>query len=119
MLVRRWGVLWRPLEIKFRRRAAVITACVRLHNFCIDKRIETHMREKNGLTELQPDRWSIAPKLDRDGRPLRMLQTKRGPPDSDAPAPPGDRYSRRQELIEAIFEAGLKRPKSSNVPGRR
>lgn len=69
------------------------------------------MREKNGLTEVQPDRWSIAPKLDRHGRPLRMLQTKRGPP--EVPAPDGDRYSRRDELIEAIFDAGLKRPRTS------
>jgi len=39
MLVRRWGILWRPLEMNHKRRAAVIGACMRLHNYCIDKRL--------------------------------------------------------------------------------
>jgi hypothetical protein len=39
MLVRRWGILWRPLEMKLQRLAQVIGACMRLHNFCIKKKI--------------------------------------------------------------------------------
>ncbi len=104
-------MFWRPLEVKFRIRSAVVTACVRLHNFCIDKSIVTKLREKNGLTEYQPDRWSLAPKVDRHGRPLEFLRTKRGPPGPDEPVPSGDRYSRRGELIDAVYDAALKRPK--------
>lgn len=101
--------------MQFRRRSAVIMACARLHNFCIDKRIETNLREKCGLTETQPDRWAIGPKVDRDGRPLEMLRTKRGLPSSDALVQSGDRYARREELISAIYEKALKRPKTLHL----
>ena len=39
MIVRRWGVLWRPLCVRFDRCAALVGACIRLHNFCIDHNI--------------------------------------------------------------------------------
>ena len=38
-LVRRWGILWRPLEMHFEERAAVIGCCCRLHNYCINRRL--------------------------------------------------------------------------------
>ncbi len=119
MLIRRWGILWRPLEMKFGRRTAVVTACMRLHNFCIDKRIETNFRVNGGLSEFQPNRWGVAPKEDKDGRPLERLKTKRGLPLEDAPAPPGDRYSRRDELIELVNDAALKRPKTTHSVKKR
>ena len=39
VLIRRWGILWRPLEVRFDKRAALIGCCMRLHNYCIDHRI--------------------------------------------------------------------------------
>ena len=39
ILVRRWGVLWRSLSVKFNRRAPLVGALMRLHNFCIDRRL--------------------------------------------------------------------------------
>ena len=38
-LVRRWGILWRPLEMGLEKRAAVIGCCIRLHNYCVDARL--------------------------------------------------------------------------------
>ena len=35
MLVRRWGILWRPLGFAFERRSPLIGALMRLHNWCI------------------------------------------------------------------------------------
>ena len=96
--------------MKFHRRAAIIGACVRLHNFCIDKRIDTKLRESRGLTEYQPDRWARAPETDKDGRPLKMLKTKKGPPPLDAAAPAGDRFKRRNTLIASLRNEGLTRP---------
>lgn len=32
--VRRWGILWRPLEVRLRRFTAVVACVIRLHNFC-------------------------------------------------------------------------------------
>ena len=31
MLVKRWGIFWRPLAVRFDRRAALVGACMRLH----------------------------------------------------------------------------------------
>ncbi len=52
ILVRRWGILWRKLEMRFERRAQVIIASARLYNLCINKRIKDDLCEKAGLTEI-------------------------------------------------------------------
>lgn len=39
ILVRRWGVLWRPMECKFNKTPHVAMCCMRLHNFCIDNNV--------------------------------------------------------------------------------
>ena len=56
--------------MRFDRRAPVIGACIRLHNFCIDKRIEHDMREEcdGRYSEVQPSRYQKIPKFDKDGR---------------------------------------------------
>jgi hypothetical protein len=36
MLVARFGVLWKPLKFNITRVAQIVSACMRLHNFCID-----------------------------------------------------------------------------------
>ena len=35
-LIRRCVVLWRPLEMQFRKKGAVLGCCIRLHNYWID-----------------------------------------------------------------------------------
>ena len=37
MLVRRWGILWNPLRMSIHNSTRICTACVRLHNFCIER----------------------------------------------------------------------------------
>ena len=62
ILVRRWGVLWRPLEMRFDRRAAVAGACMRLHNFCINSGIGiTVLPDRGVMSEIQPGRWQYTP----------------------------------------------------------
>ena len=39
MLIMRFGCLYRKLRVRFDRRAPLISACMRLHNFCIDANI--------------------------------------------------------------------------------
>ena len=36
ILVARWGVLWRPLQIDYRKAAGLIMALLKLHNYCLD-----------------------------------------------------------------------------------
>jgi hypothetical protein len=108
ILIRRWGIFWRPLEVNFRRRAPLIKCCMLLHNYCINKRITLDLRELYGLTEIQPGRWEVTPKFDKDGRPVEHLKT--------APRVPGIpsgsmRSIKREALIAMIAERGLKRPK--------
>jgi hypothetical protein len=115
ILVRRWGVLWRPLSVRFDRRAPLIGACMRLHNLCIDERITEETCFKNGLGEVQPGRWERVPKFDREGRPVEYLDTAA----ANAPPPEprmrravaADAGKRRQEaLAQAIRNAGIARP---------
>jgi hypothetical protein len=40
MLVRRWGILWRRLEMAMERWPLVILCCMKLHNICCRDRIE-------------------------------------------------------------------------------
>lgn len=124
ILVRRWGVLWRPLHVSFSRRAPLIGALMRLHNFCIDERLEMQMLlEKDGRSLIQPERWAKTPTFDGDGRPTRHLDTE------DAETRPTDfrtwvrtsRTDRRDLMVQAIVSAGLVRPPLSQglVPKQR
>ncbi|CAN0398877.1 unnamed protein product, partial [Ectocarpus fasciculatus] len=40
ILVRKWGIFWRPLVCSHCRWAPIITAASKLHNFCIDARLK-------------------------------------------------------------------------------
>ena len=72
----------RPLEVAHTRRAALISCCMRLHNFCIDHRItEEGLPDMDGQRgrcvpgepDVVPDRWEKKPFLDRQGRPVEHL----------------------------------------------
>ena len=36
LLTQRWGILWRPLKCRFSRWTSLLTACAKLHNYCIN-----------------------------------------------------------------------------------
>lgn len=38
--VRRWGILWRPMEVRLEKFEHVVNAIVRLHNFCRDRKVD-------------------------------------------------------------------------------
>ncbi|CAN0445975.1 unnamed protein product, partial [Ectocarpus sp. 12 AP-2014] len=40
ILVRRWGILWRPMEVRLEKFEHVVNAIVRLHNFCRDRKVD-------------------------------------------------------------------------------
>ena len=108
MLVRRWGVFWRPLSIRFNRRAALIGACMRLHNFCIDRRLqEVALPQYGGLTEIQPGRLHTTPLFDAMGRPVHFLDIERGPRTDYRRMP---KSTRRDELVALVAGSGLHRP---------
>ena len=116
ILIRRWGVLWRKLRQRFNRRAPLIGALMRLHNFCIDERLidEDDLPDVHAqFTEVQPDRYCRPPLFDKDGRPVDYLQTTHkdaeGAPQRDRAQGKGERFARRDELVRAVRESGFKR----------
>ena len=113
MLVRKWGVFWRPLSVAFPRRAALVAACLRLHNFCIDRRIEDPQLPTYGnMTEVQPQRLCKTPVFDREGRPVAFLDT-RLTQDEMGNRPDYRRQAsctRRDLLVQAVVDSGLARP---------
>ena len=79
VLVKRWGILWRKLQVRFDRRAALIGALIRLHNFCITHRVtEMTYKEKDGFSKILPNRWEKTPLFDKEGRPVHYLNIERG-----------------------------------------
>ena len=108
ILIKRFGVLYKPLRVRFDRRAPLITACMRLHNFCIDERIAEETVSQHGLSQIQPGRWAATPRFDREGRPLDHLDIVCGPPQRHRGS--GPQYVTRDRLMSAIRDAGLERP---------
>ena len=110
ILVRRWGIFWRPLSVRFDRRAALVGACMRLHNFCIDHNLSEDTYMENGLGLVQPGRWEVAPIFDREGRPVRMLAGRSA---QRLRVPQGrkqDKAARRDILVGIVEASGLSRP---------
>ena len=105
----------RPLEVAHTRRAALISCCMRLHNFCIDHRItEEGLPDMDGQRgrcvpgepDVVPDRWEKKPFLDRQGRPVEHLNWAK-------PARAGtdsERERTRERLRRALLEVGAARP---------
>jgi hypothetical protein len=119
ILIRRWGVLWRPLTQRFNRRAKLVIALMRLHNFCIDERLAAAQAEEElpdvlqPYPEMQPGRGGIPPKFDKDLRPVEALQTccaaDEGAPTRAQQAQSGVKAARRDELNRAMKAAGYVR----------
>ena len=37
ILVRRWGILWRPISFSLKKVSKIIRVCAMLHNICVDR----------------------------------------------------------------------------------
>ena len=63
ILIRRFPVLWRPLQMAFEKRSAFIGACIRMHNFCIDMKLADEFSdgamegEVRQCVMIQPGKW--------------------------------------------------------------
>ena len=112
-LVRRWGILWRPLEMHFDKRAAVIGSCCRLYNYCINRRLplDTELDRYHHSVKTRTGKTVWLPRLDDDGRPVDNLKVNS---DWGCDAPSGRQASdpsRRAELEQKVRDAGLRRPR--------
>lgn len=113
LLVKRWGILWRPIEVLFARRIPLITACMKLHNFCVDHRVpEPAFREAAGRCEVQPDEWRTPPRVNENGGPLDMLWTQGHMADADMSRDKTPANYRRQNELLAALPSWYRRPYS-------
>ena len=64
------------------------------------------------MTEVQPNRLKQTPHFDKDGRPLRHLDIEKGPKPDYRRVP---HCGRRDELVKAIADAGLRRPATNTA----
>ncbi|MGB1592517.1 MAG: transposase family protein, partial [Promethearchaeia archaeon] len=110
IIYQRWGVLWRPLRCRFDRRAPLVGACIRLHNFCIDERVSFSMRTVNGFGQVQPGRWEKMPLFDKEGRPVEQLDIERTGVTGRARDRRRAKNARRDRLVELVAASGIKRP---------
>ena len=108
MLVRRWGVFWRPLEVAFDRRTPLVGAAMRLHNYCIDRRIAIELEQVAGASLIQPRVWMPTPEFDSEGRPVDFLDT------FDHAAAPFGANSTREALKKCLSGNLLKRPREDS-----
>ena len=126
-LVRKWGVLQKPLATGFANHKAVVMACMILHNLCVDYRIRTHGTA--GREQSAPRSTSISDCVDfcqatRDAYPKAFVMSR-----EQRNGQPGRRTDRehsrrrdavadwiftegneRDELAEWLHDAGLVRP---------
>lgn len=103
LMVRRWGVLWRPLQTEFCTWGTVAMVCAKLHNFCID--------EGYGLYDTNP---YIEDTRADDNLTVTLNETAadRAAHDVERPAP--DRI-RRRYLTEEFERRGTYRPQNYAV----
>lgn len=97
ILMRTWGILWRPLEVRFPRRAPLVSALIHLHNFrrstgapiniAGGHEIRYHKgRQQWGIKQQKRVgrkgandeiktfiNWVDSPTFDEDGRPVELL----------------------------------------------
>ena len=118
MLTRVWGVLWRPIGLKFGDRAQLVHAIFRLHNF----RIAQNLGDFNPvqLVKFAKGKWRCCGPEKLPGH--RKTSYNRNVYDAHGnllhklPALPArdkehwNRYGRRDRMVKALEEAGYRKP---------
>ncbi len=118
ILIRRWRILWRilwrPLEMRFNMRTQTIGACMRLHNFCIDKRIglgpTSFDSDGHGRFEIKPNVWLTAPV---------MGECERMPADMANDTPREDLTHGTSEVRDALIKEVESCPMCQRLAKRR
>ena len=105
MMVKRFGILWRKLDVDYKRWPQIATVCAKLHNLCCDHNIPDPPRLMRDIH--QGDRMEVI--LD-DEEPVAALE--RGIVVANIFHARGDK---RKNLTQQYFDRGIGRPP---LPGR-
>ena len=104
ILVRRWGILWRPIAFNLAKAATIARVCAMLHNVCVDR---WKLNKPSPYTNRRR-RWPDVPEqyLVEDSMPndesiiLRMHNTY-------STARSSNNSALRQRMMEDIYDAGI------------
>ena len=106
LLYARWGILWRPLRIKFDNLSLLLHCLCRLHNYCLKDRHVGSLRRMEDIAHEEDHRWKRG---DGSGH-MRLILAQA---QNTAPAQ-GRRVdvesSRRNEITSVLARHGVKRP---------
>jgi hypothetical protein len=120
MLSMTFGVLWRKLNVRFNRRAPLISSLLHVHNFRIDHKLtisgssysKRKVKGKAGTVEqweVLPGIWKVPPSFDKHGRLVEPVDS------NEVDATPALSGSTKARLIKAVKDAGVKRPSPSRI----
>ena len=106
--------MWRPLEMRFEIRSAIIGCCIRLHNYCINARLELEdeLKKEDGFIEVVPGLELLAPRVNEQRASVDHMHTEchcvncRQTSRIKMKADP----SRRTELENDVRDKGIVRP---------
>jgi hypothetical protein len=103
ILVARWGILWRPLSVPLHRVHLVVLTCMKLHNICINARLNL-----NGGALPADMGWGAAPEF--TATPSDQCSTVGA---ANGHNNNREKVLRRKQLANALHDAGYKRPPHS------
>ena len=106
MLVQRFGILWRKLSFSLPTNNSALSACFRLHNFCVDSGESpvgtVLLTENRRVADAAFRRWFCAAQKARDDQASGSRQGRRRDLESS---------NLREQLTLDIHEMGIMRPK--------
>jgi DDE superfamily endonuclease len=106
MLVQRFGILWRKLSFSLPTSTSVLSACFRLHNFCLDsgeRPVGTALlTEERRVADAAFGRWFCAAQKAREDQASGLQQGRRRDLESS---------NLREQLTLDIHDMGMTRPR--------
>jgi len=105
ILYARWGILWRPLRIKFDRLSLLLHTLCRLHNFCMKDR---HVASLTTIEEMAHEEDHIWRRGDSSGH-MRLLLLQGQIPSLHQGARSDRESTRRVEITSTLQQNGVKR----------
>jgi hypothetical protein len=101
ILTQRWGIFWRMFRFSFDRWPLVVLVCMKLHNLCLDRRVDVPLRRFVDDV-MTGDEWLVNDNARDDDAVLR------GRPSGD----------RRREMTDKLERRGVLRPVHASMNSR-
>ena len=106
LLYARWGILWRPLRVKFGNLSLLLHALCRLHNYCMRDKHVAMLSSIEDIAHEEDHRWKRG---DPCGH-MRLLLAQLQSPEQRQGRRTDLESIRRSEITSVIRRNGFKRP---------